>query len=366
MSSSTWGSVGDDLIERGCGGRETALIMLSREWARLGHEVTCFVPRQEGQDVAYGEGTVSYRRAGDAAPTLRSVPFDVIVSWEEPQVFLSPEIAETQGGAVRLLEMQVAHLHPRSDELEEEACTYVALSPWHEQFLLRQGVKQPIVVLPNGIDFSRYASVLSSNNREAQFIYSSSPDRGLGGLLHSWPLIRDAIGVAEDPLLHICYGVENWLEYATRSHHRDGDDAVYVAKSLGLLPNSRLMDGVVYHGRIGQNQLAQIQRDCVMMTYPADTVQPTETGCVSVIESCAAGAVPVITDCDCLGSEFQEVAEVVPLPFDPVEYAERVVALWKDKKRRLELAKAAREFARSRSWDKIARQWVDLFETAKS
>lgn len=364
-SATSWGAVEPSLLERGCGGRETALLSLAREWAKLGHEVINFVPRGRDRDtnpivVQEREGKHSYLPLIDAASVLRSIPFDAVISWEEPGIFSSPEILKQQEGAFRGLEMQVAHLPPGTEDLEKDACSIMCLSEWHEKFVKHQGAPQRTIVLPNGIDIQRFPAYDDVGLRPAKFIYSSSPDRGLARLLTSWPLIRKALKY-EDPELHVCYGAETWLGYALQSHNRDGEDGVIVGSGLGLMPNSKIMDGVIYHGKIGQNVLAAMQRDSAAMTYPADTVVHTETGCISAVEACASGAVPVLTDCDCLGEEFGEVAEIVPLPFDAVEYAERVIDIYKDVNRRRELAERGRDFAYSRSWAKIATEWLSKF-----
>ncbi len=364
-SATSWGAIEPSVLERGCGGRETALLSLAREWAKQGHEVINFVPRGKDVDtkpivVQEREGSHSYLPIIDAGSVLRSIPFDAVISWEEPQIFQSPEILERQKNAFRGMEMQVAHLPPGTELLDDDACAILCLSPWHEKFVKHQGAPQRTVVLPNGIDMSRYPAYDDVANRDANFIYSSSPDRGLARLLEAWPYIRESIQY-EDPELHVCYGVEAWLGFGLQSHNRDGEDAVAIGKALGLLPGSKPTPGVFYQGKIGQHTLATLQRKSAIMAYPADTAVHTETGCISVVEACASGAVPVITDCDCLGDEFSEVAEIVPLPFDPVEYADRVVGIYKDVKSRRELAERGREFAHSRSWSKIAAEWIEKF-----
>ena len=56
----------------------------------MGHEVINFVPRSRENPkplvVKEGEGTHSYLPIIDAASVLRSIPFDAVISWEEPEI----------------------------------------------------------------------------------------------------------------------------------------------------------------------------------------------------------------------------------------------------------------------------------------
>jgi hypothetical protein len=49
LISDSWGELTPDIFEKGVGGREGAMMYLSREWAKLGHEVTNFVGVERGK-----------------------------------------------------------------------------------------------------------------------------------------------------------------------------------------------------------------------------------------------------------------------------------------------------------------------------
>jgi glycosyltransferase involved in cell wall biosynthesis len=78
-----------------------------------------------------------------------------------------------------------------------------------------------------------------------------------------------------------------------------------------------------------------------------------------VVEAGAAGCPAVITDCDCLGSEFSWCAEVTPLPFNENAYIE---SIGRALDRKDQLTTLGRQLAQQRDWSVIAQQWLDWFE----
>lgn len=357
MPAAAWGAIGYELLEQGCGGRETALLQLSKEWAKEGHEVLCYVPRETVEHIPFGAGTVSLAPESMAPDALRSVPFNAVVSWEEPRVFADHSILDAQAHAVRITEYQVANPPPGSlDDVPPGACFTAALSEWHGRYLAEQGINPgDIRVFPNGVDSARYPSG-AAVDRGPRFVYSSSPDRGLSHLLELWSELKSEIEVhraskLQTATLHVAYGIDHWTMYSRYSHNLDGHMAATIIEGLE-------QPGVVYEGRIGQGRLAQIQQSCSLCLYPCDTTQPTETGCITLVEAAAAGCPAVTTDCDCLGEEFSDVHVVVPLPFDPDAYIEATVESYGNVNH---LRERSLEFAASRSWKLIAQKWIDFF-----
>ena len=124
-------------------------------------------------------------------------------------------------------------------------------------------------------------------------------------------------------------------------------------------------EGVIDNGRTPQKELADIQMRSGICLYPADTVQPTETGCITLIEASAAYTPAVTTNADCLEDEFSEVHEIVPLPLDHDEYVDRIVELSTNQDRYKELQEKGREFAKTRDWNVLAQRWIQTFEEEK-
>lgn len=350
-----WGGISPSIMkEKGLGGRESALVHLSENWAKQGHEVINFVNLDESERFDYGEGSSYYVPTKDIVPYCKNFGADVIVSWEEAGIVDVPEIVDNV--KLKVIEMQVAHLETDQDS-DSRTDYYAVLSDWAGAFLMDQHhfiAEDKVVVFPNCIDPARFNSEKSFESRfgKAEFFYSSSPDRGLVNVLRMWPKIRKRY---PDAKLHVAYGVEKWIEAVKWSHNIWAELALEVENGLK-------QDGIIYHGKIGQNELAEIQQNCSAMLYPCETLSPTETGCISVVEACAAGAIPIITNCDCLGSEFCWFAPHTNLPFDEDAYLAQLDKIMTDEEYYLAVQGDALRFSNTRHWEDIAVFWTEWFQ----
>jgi len=356
----TWGEVDEQALQRGLGGRETALVQLAMNWAAMGHDVYAFVPRSGTRISKLSKGTVtwaSHYQAVDAIPVLHP---DVFVSWENADILAAVREAGYDG--LTGIEMQVAHLNT-DIEVSSVADYVFVLSGWARDFFVRQhpDMRDKTVVFPNGVDIKRFdmSKHVPSVDGPVKCIYSSSPDRGLHHLLKMWPEIRYSIKEqhGRDAVLYVCYGIENFVGNARWSAREDGQRAVQILTSINQA-------GVDYCGKIGQHKLAQLMGACDLMLYPCDTMSPTETGCISIVEALASYTPVITTNCDCLGSEFGNVTFQVELPWN-TNVAERFIANATDALEPalyVETSIKGRRFAEQRDWKLIAAQWIDFFE----
>lgn len=351
--SGSWGDLTPETMnDKGLGGRETALIKLSENWGRAGHDVINFVPTSEPAH----HGRVHYISINHARQHLENFGADVLVSWEEPRIFAIPKIRNNVKFGV--MEMQVSNVRVSAEE-DNAIDAYAVLSNWAGEFLLEQEPninEEKLVVFPNGVELSNYPEphfgLARGLKDRLEFFYSSSPDRGLNHLLRMWPRIQEEF---PNSLLHICYGVEHWVQSSCWSHNMQAEVALEVAAGLQA-------PGVIYHGRVGQERLARLQRSCDALLYPCDTQQPTETGCITIVEAGAAAKPAFITDCDCLPSEFGETAIVNPLPLNYDDYIGSMVDVLGDADVYEQYQKLGRAMAVKRDWPTIADQWLELFE----
>jgi glycosyltransferase involved in cell wall biosynthesis len=351
-----WGGIDSKSLERGIGGREGALIRLSREWARQGHEVTNFVATKKPERLYEGDGFFEFAPVAMAKTMLATFPYHACVSWETPMVFADQRIVEKN--PVRLIEMQCAHIDlSQQDAANEFSTGVIGLSQWHVDFLEHQGINGPFYVLPNGVDLEHYPlRERKGIPRSHKFAWTSSPDRGLHHLLRLWPTIRNEWPDAE---LYVGYGASKFLLPAMWAHKKIAEVAVEI---ISLLKQP----GVIDAGQMSQKDVAALQRQCCALPYTCDPAAPTETGCITVIENFAAGNPVVTTDADCLAEEFESAAMICPLPFEPAEYMSALYNVLTDKKLYVELAGLGREFAEGRQWKDISLKWIELFDSLQA
>jgi len=353
--SDSWGEISLNSLNRGIGGREGAMLYLSHQWAKKGHEVLNFVQTKEGSRTEFKNGgSLSFVPINYTKAVLNTIPHDAVIAWECPTVF------EEIDAKLKICEMQVCHFRPGEQEAAERNVDYVAaLSLWHKYFMLSDGLEMSedkVVVFPNGVDIRRYPKHRVNNkigiSKEPTFVYSSSPDRGLWQLLQSWPYIRKSFPGAK---LIVTYGVKKWTDALKWSHSRQGEQALQIEQMMQ-------QDGISDLGKIGQDKLAELQINADAWLYPLDSINATESGCITAVENAAAGNPIITTDCDCMESEFGSVGVIAELPFDAEEYASCVEYILSDIDIVQKLRKDGREFAEERDWSKIAKQWTDFFE----
>lgn len=354
LEGDTWGQIGPETIAKGLGGRETAAVRLAENWAKMGNEVHAFVPREESVTVSYDTGSVTYMTTDMALPMITTFEYDAVLSWEAPEIFAVPGVREKVKAA--LCGMQVAHFTESDPHIVKAPDCWVALSEWHANFMESQvpGLMRNVSVMPNcvNLDLFEPRNPDAYLNAPIEFLYASSPDRGLVHLLRSWDVIRKYF---PESYLHVAYGIEQFVYVNRFAHGEVGEMALDIERLIE-------QDGIIYHGRIGQDKVAALHAKCDALLYPCDPMSPTETGCITVIEACAAGNIPIITDADCLQSEFSDVSVVVPLPWDPDLYVRTVRDVLNDRDRVRDLRLRGRAFAETRDWALVAREWIDLFE----
>lgn len=363
LVSDSWGEVGPEAIERGIGGREGALLHLSKAWAEEGHQVTNFVNVEKSVRFEEGNkghhGYHEYIPIGIAKHVLGNFKHNVVIAWEMPSIFDDPNISKNTG--LRLCEMQVCHLSDKEMLTAGKNLDYMcALSNWHKNFLLHSGLKmdeEKVKIFPNGIDLKRYEKdqimqkIEKKVPKNAKFVYSSSPDRGLWYLLQIWPYLREEFPEAT---LDVCYGVHKWTNQLKWAHGKIGEMALGIEILLE-------QPGVNNLGKIGQDQLSKLQIEADAWLYPFDPMSPTESGCITAIENAAAGNAMVTTDADCMEDEFGKISKIIPLPFQAEHYAEETIGFLKDTPFISYKRDIARQFSEKRDWPVIAKQWSDFF-----
>lgn len=345
-----WGPESPQLT--GIGGSETAAICMSRELARLGHQVTV-VGDCEGKETRTAEG-VSYIDWRPLHGGKTEIDCDVLVISRAPWAFELPMRARRKYLWVH--DVNVGEGSPETTARLGQFDRILCLSKWHRQFFLDSypGLDgSRVAITRNGIDVERFAAEpLKRGNR---LHWSSSPDRGLDRLIELFPKIRKEVPDAE---IHVYYGFDTWEQIARR---RDPSSVGYV-QNYRKFVSSLESQGIFYHGRQSQQRIAESLLASKLWAYPTWF---TETSCITAMEAQAAGCVPVTSRIAALGETVVH-GVLFDAPSTTALYADtftrRVITLLKDEEARLRYAVPGRKYAlESLSWTKVAAEWHKMF-----
>jgi len=341
-----WGVLDPADVEpggRGVGGRETALIYLSRILAERGHEVEVFArckPQTSEAGVLWRD-VRGIERVGQRA-------YDVAVSFAGPAVWARGLFP----GRYHVVHEQCAHLDVGNmDELVDR---YFVLSDWQGWHLNHYDPAidtNKMVTVGNGVDLRRY-EVAGVERAPHRVFYSSSPDRGLHHLLSGWRLVREQVPDAE---LWVMYEVGKWIEGVRWFMNDLGRRAQIVRMYYEDEPGT---DGITFWGMLDKWTLAEKQMECALWAYPADLTAGTETFCITGVEAAAAGCALLATDGDCLPEIYGEVAGLVGLPTDGALFAGAVVKMLTDPAMAAQYTPGM-EFARLHTWERVADRWEE-------
>lgn len=309
-------------LETGIGGSETAAIHMSRELALMEHEVVVYarVPTPCSDVVGVNPGDVVHPKYGNQPKYGNVVLWNSYMEFEPGEVECDLFISSRQPEARRQLApkcsqawlwMHDLHCGSDWDNAISDYDKVLCLSSWaRERFLLYYPAVDPskVVQTSNGLDLTRFQGRKSEGLRpEAGFqhritpagsgfplrvTWSSSPDRGLDRLLDFWPKIYERYGAGST--LHVYYGFDTWKKMAT------------IHGQLGNLNRIKLFEdrlasmscqGVVFHGRRGQQEIADSYLRSQLWLYPTSF---EEVSCITAMEAQAAGCKIVCTRCGAL------------------------------------------------------------------
>lgn len=347
------GEWGPQSLESGIGGSEEAVVRMSRALARKGFSVEVYNNRESIER----DGEVVWKPLsfwnGESEDGV-----DVAIYWRAP---FFPRERGCRAIARYLWLHDVQDQSHWGPDLHEIYDGVMVLSPYHQS--LTDWVPQESFFLTgNGIDSDQMPALRMEAKKPHMMVWPSDPSRGLDILLEKWGIIRREFKDAE---LHVFYG---WSP--TFVQHMQYSKRLFDIHQK--IEHLRKLDGIVWHGRVGQRKLDELCAQASIWPYSCDF---PEISCITAMKMQALGVWPVVPDMAALKHTVVHGDKLSVPHWDPrlgaqapirhPEVAKKYVELLIQRLRAgvnvdeaLEMSSWARGMF---SWDSVAEDWADRF-----
>ena len=335
----------NQLRERGLGGTETCILLLSKYLSDLGADVSLFGPFPVGH-----EGKLKLFPYAHAELMDHDLFIYARNLWQSD----SPDIRYNQG-AVWVHDTGFNSVNKwRLNRIDR----ILALTQWHKKRILEEyPYVNPgsILVTQNGIRSDKFK--YRSPKVNGKFIYSSGPDRGLKNLIDMWPAIKKSIPAAS---LHIFNGFDLWE--ACNSHNNATLNEINEIKSK--IKDYKSLD-VHHRGLVGQDELAKEMSESLLWLYPTDF---TETFCISAVEAQCAGCRVVASNLAAL-KETVHFGQLIDGDSAQSEYRNKFIQAVKEEYENYntnDISSQNRFISNKYDWKSTAKQWISDYLNTSS
>jgi glycosyltransferase involved in cell wall biosynthesis len=345
-------------VNSGIAGSEEAIIYTSEELVRLGYLVSVYANPSKYSLWSLPCSNPIYKPAdsffNEAKPDR---PFDIVIHWRNSNF---DKVKAKYPGALIIYWPHDCCTYSFSVE-NLDACLF--LSEYQRNDYINQIPKMsPIMytMCGNGFDLSHFndndnnlkPNMSEENGGRFSCMYASSYSRGLKILLTIWPDVRREYPQAT---LDIYYGRETWGILKQ-------DQLDEIVAMIVKLKNQ----GVREKGKIGHKALAEAFQRHSLLTYPCSDL--SETYCITVVKSQAAGCIPVTTNMGALKETTRDGTPMITFNKDNIleDYKQLVLKTMKKikelSKEELALERIKyQEFAKDKTWKNCVSKWEDLF-----
>lgn len=339
---------------RGLTGSELGILMNAKEMVKLGHDVFFFTAHT-GAKPSTWEG-IKLFTLEEMSKTIDD-SFKAIISYNEPDVFRG-----LTNKPLRVLCQMLndfSYVQPGYDEFVD---IYTSPCQMHMEHVMKMTPSlEKWRVLALGSDSSWF----KDERVPGRVIWTSSADRGLHLLLQEWSKIKASVPEAH---LRVFYNFnfEHLLgiEPNAPGHHPVMLEMANRARYMKEMMKKLAPLGVEMVGSISRERMQQEMSEAMVLAYPVSTLTFTEGFSISIMEACASGTMPVISDCDCLGSIYGGTVPMVKSPAGKHmnEFTDLVIKGLTDKVFHDEAVAKCKEFASNYEWSKIALELEKLLK----
>jgi len=334
----------------GMTGSETSFFTISTLLQKMGHDVTICAPVTDACDGMIWNNVIKIRKSQDVLSVVDG-SFHAAYAWNEPNL-----LRNIDWHVIRMCNFQINDFYHCAPDCDDFVDIWTSPSDSHKKIVGPNSPKHnpdKWFVITNGCDPSLYSPGYKVDGR---VIWASSPDRGLHWLLSIWPKVKKAVPHAE---LKIFYKLKVWIDHFIKANPNANPTypeliarAFYIKESIRRLENY----GVELCDSVSRVQMIQEMNEAQILAYTCDPVLYTEGFSVSIMEACASGTLPIITDADALGEIYGGSVPMVTRPFsDHIgEYTDLLIRSLTDPDFRNGNIKLSRELADNYTWYSIA------------
>jgi glycosyltransferase involved in cell wall biosynthesis len=232
--------------------------------------------------------------------------YDAFITVNEPDMLKGKPKDKLKIVALWLNDFSVA-----SPGWDEHVDVYACPSETHKLYVRGRGEvpREKLDVAPLCVNMELHDEAVA--RRLWSIAYCSSPDRGLHHLLAMFPEIKARVPGAN---LRVYYRVKPWYETIVGMRPLDGTHMRWRADQIKASFADLGEDGsrgVTLVGPVSPRRMARELRQTMVLAYPCDVVRFTEGFGAAVLDACAAGCVPVISNVDAFGEIYWGAAHLI-------------------------------------------------------
>lgn len=336
---------------RGLTGTDLTTVVISKELAALGHDVSLFTIHAEPNNKPATWENVKLYNLEERFKIVDNT-FDAILTINEQNVLINMTTKP-----LRVCWQFLNDFNYCESGFDNWVDVWLGVCQQHVDYLKAQNKTNPNkwAIVPLGC----YPDSYEDKRVPGRVIWTSSNDRGLHWLLQEWTRIKKNVPHAHLKIFyHFNYGeIENITE---------NSDSIPLMKELGqrvrymkyAIEKLKLLD-VEHVGSVSREQMTKELNEASVLAYSCDPVVFSEGFSVSTIESIAAGVVPVITDADCLGSIYKDSGALItktPIKNNLHHFTNNIIKALNDKEFSDDVIKKCKQFAKEHDWKIIAKK----------